>query len=311
MQAIIETGLIDAAGIADAQESAAYEAAKAAPGATVVPTLEELLQLDLDGVVIATPSALHAGQVVRALEAGMSVFCQKPLGRNAGEVAEAVAAAQRADRLLAVDFSYRFTEGMQRIKECIAAGTLGDVYAVDLAFHNAYGPDKPWFYDIAQSGGGCVIDLGTHLVDLALWALDFPEVVSVSSALFAKGRRLGLNQPQVEDFAAATLSFRNGAVAQLACSWGLPAGCDAVISMTVLGTKAGAAINNVAGSFYDLSADLLQGTQRTVLARPPDPWGGRAAANWTARLATGGAYDDSAGEIAAVAGIIDRIYGRG
>jgi hypothetical protein len=81
--------------------------------------------------------------------------------------------------------------------------------------------------------------------------------------------------------------------------------------MTVLGTKAGAAINNVAGSFYDLSADLLQGTQRTVLARPPDPWGGRAAANWTARLATGGAYDDSAGEIAAVAGIIDRIYGRG
>jgi predicted dehydrogenase len=48
------------------------------------------------------------------------------------------------------------------------------VFAVDLVFHNAYGPDKPWFYDPELSGGGCVMDLGVHLVDLALWSLDFP-----------------------------------------------------------------------------------------------------------------------------------------
>ena len=89
-----------------------------------------------------------------------------------------------------MDLSYRHTTGMQRIRELIRAGELGHVYAVDLVFHNAYGPDKPWFYDVALSGGGCVIDLGIHLVDLALWTLGFPRVRGVASRLFALARGL-------------------------------------------------------------------------------------------------------------------------
>ena len=103
-----------------------------------------------------------------------------------------VNAAREADRLLAVDLSYRFTEGMQRIREVVQSGGLGRIYAVDLVFHNAYGPDKPWFYDPALSGGGCVMDLGVHLVDLALWTLEFPSVSHVSSKLFRDGEPLGL-----------------------------------------------------------------------------------------------------------------------
>jgi predicted dehydrogenase len=61
------------------------------------------------------------------------------------------------------------------------SGELGRVFAVDLVFHNAYGPDKPWFYDPELAGGGCVMDLGVHLVDLALWSLDFPGVTAVTS----------------------------------------------------------------------------------------------------------------------------------
>jgi predicted dehydrogenase len=174
MQAILEAGAAEAAAIADPSPETAAEAGRLAPEARLVSTLDELLDCDVDGVVIATPSALHSEQAIRALERGVAVFCQKPLGRTEAEARAAVDAGRRADRLLAVDLSYRFTEGMRRIREAVRSGGLGRVYAVDLVFHNAYGPDKPWFYDPALSGGGCVMDLGVHLVDLALWALDFP-----------------------------------------------------------------------------------------------------------------------------------------
>ena len=78
--------------------------------------LEALLRQDIDAVVIATPSAAHAEQSIAALNAGKAVFCQKPLGRTGPEVAEVVEAAQRADRLLGVDLSYRQTAAMGAIR---------------------------------------------------------------------------------------------------------------------------------------------------------------------------------------------------
>src|SRR5215218_4751521 len=190
MQAILGTGAIDVAAIADPSPDMAAEAGKLAPAAKLVSTLDEILDLGVDGVVIATPSAMHAEQSIRALERGGAVFCQKPLGRTVAEVQAVVDAARVADRLLCVDLSYRFTEGMRRIREVVRSGELGRIYAVDLVFHNAYGPDKPWFYDPALAGGGCVMDLGVHLVDLALWTLDYPKVSKVSGRLFAAGEPL-------------------------------------------------------------------------------------------------------------------------
>jgi predicted dehydrogenase len=230
MRAMLATGAVEAAAIADPSPGMAAEAARLAPDARLVPTLDDLLDAGVDGVVIATPSALHAGQSIRALERGAAVFCQKPLGRTAAEARAVVEAARAADRLLGVDLSYRFTEGMRRVRELARAGELGRVYAADLVFHNAYGPDKPWFLDPALSGGGCVIDLGVHLVDLALWTLDFPGVGDVSGRLFAGGEPLGRRPDGVEDFAVATLELETGAAVRLACSWRLHAGRDAVIS---------------------------------------------------------------------------------
>ena len=68
-------------------------------------SLDDLLATELDGIVIATPSALHAEQAIAALEHGVAVFCQKPLGRTAAEAEAVVEAARRADRLLCVDLS--------------------------------------------------------------------------------------------------------------------------------------------------------------------------------------------------------------
>jgi predicted dehydrogenase len=310
MQAILGTGAAHVAAIADPSPDMGAEAGKLAPDAKLVSTLDDILDAGVDGVVIATPSAMHAEQSIRALERGVAVFCQKPLGRTAAEVRAVVDAARAADRLLCVDLSYRFTSGMHRIREVLGSGELGRIYAVDLVFHNAYGPDKPWFYDPALSGGGCVMDLGVHLVDLALWALGHPGVKDVSGKLFSGGEPLRDPASQVEDYAVATMELETGAVAQLACSWRLQAGCDAVISASFYGTQGGAALRNVNGSFYDFTAERYRGTAREVLAAPPDEWGGRAAADWATRLAAGERFDPAAERLLDVAQVLDRIYGR-
>jgi predicted dehydrogenase len=309
MAAIVETGAVEVAAIADPSPEMAAEAGKLAPGAAIVGTLEEILEAGVDGVVIATPSAMHAAQSIQALERGAAVFCQKPLGRSGAEAAAVVEAARKTDRLLAVDLSYRFTDGMRRIREIVQSGELGRIYAVDLVFHNAYGPDKPWFYDRAQAGGGCVMDLGVHLVDLALWMLDFPEVTGVTSKLFAGGEPLGSHPDKVEDYAVATIELATGTAVQLACSWRLQAGQDAIIGASFYGTGGGAALRNVDGSFYDFTAERYRGTARETLAGPPDEWGGRAAADWARRLAAGTRFDPEAERLVAVSRVLDRIYG--
>ncbi|HZA99342.1 MAG TPA: Gfo/Idh/MocA family oxidoreductase, partial [Gemmatimonadales bacterium] len=258
LEAVVQSGVADVVAVADVSPENAAAAHSLVP-TRVVNSLDELLAEDLDGVVIATPSALHAEQAIRALERRVAVFCQKPLARTAGETARVIEAARHADRLLAVDLSYRFVESAQRIRDLVGAGELGQVYAVDLVFHNAYGPDKPWFYDQALSGGGCVIDLGIHLADLALWALESARVCKVSSHLFCRGKPLRKPSEVVEDFALAELELSEGTVVRLACSWNLPAGCDAVIQASFFGTRGGAMLSNVGGSFYDFRADRFRG----------------------------------------------------
>jgi predicted dehydrogenase len=272
--------------------------------------VDELLTQDLDALVIATPSAQHAEQSIRALEAGLSVFCQKPLGRTAAETEAVVRAARSADRLLAVDLSYRETAGMQAIRQAIGGGELGTLFGADLTFHNAYGPGKDWFFDPAQSGGGCVIDLGVHLVDLALWAMDWPEVVEVDSHLFHKGARLTDVASAVEDYGLATLTLANGAAVRLACSWNLPAGTEAVIGADFYGTGGAASLRNVGGSFYDLAAKRMAGTQSWELAPVDSDWGGRAAAGFARKLASAAGFDPQAERLIDVARVLDRIYQR-
>jgi predicted dehydrogenase len=273
MRALLESGEGIVAAIADPASELRAKAGALAPNAQLCNSFEALLELPLEGIVIATPSALHAPQARLALERGMGVFCQKPLGRTAEETRNVVQAARRADRLLSLDLSYRCTAGMRAIRELIASGELGEIYSARLVFHNAYGPDKSWYYDVAQAGGGCVMDLGVHLVDLALWTLDFPEVEHVRSALYANGQRLSPGSGTSEDFAAVQLQTRSGASLDLACSWNLPAGQDAVISAEFYGARGGALLSNVNGSFYDFRAERLGRQQRWTLAAPPDDWG--------------------------------------
>ena len=308
LQSIHESGAVEIAAVADFDSATARKVAGQIPGAVAAPSLDALLELQLDGLVIATPTALHAEQAIAALEKDTAVFCQKPLGRSADETARVIRAAQLANRLLAVDLSYRFMRGVQKIKQMIRAGEIGTIYVADLVFHNAYGPDKAWYYDRKFSGGGCLIDLGIHLIDLALWILDFPVVEKVTSRLFSQGKPVQHVAGALEDYALARLDLASGATVNLACSWRLPAGRDAIIGASFFGAAGGLSVKNVGGSFYDFRAQRFQSTSRVILDEPPDPWGGRAAVAWAEQLSGDATFDAQIERAHLVAEVIDEIY---
>lgn len=309
MQSVIESGCAQVVAITDPSDECRARATDLAPGVRATSSFSELLDMDLDGVVIATPSAMHAEQSIAALERGIAVFCQKPLARSCHETARVIEAARHGDRRLGVDMVYRTVEAVRVLHDLVRQGELGTLYAGRFVFHNAYGPDKPWFYDRALSGGGCVMDLGTHLVDLALWLFGLDRVVNVRSRLFAGGRPLGRSASEVEDYASVHLDLASGASVEIGCSWNLPAGRDALIEATLYGTAGGASMRNVSGSFYDFTAELYHGTARRVLCQPPDAWGGRAVVEWAEQLACSPSFDARIEDLLEVASVVDRIYG--
>jgi predicted dehydrogenase len=124
--------------------------------------------------------------------------------------------------------------------------------------------------------------------------------------LLGGGKPIGPDD--VEDYAAATLRTADGTAIRLACSWRLAAGRDAIIEAQFYGTRGGAALRNVGGSFYDFVAERYRGTATEALAAPPDPWGGRAAVAWAEQLSADRRFDAAAEEIVRVAEILDRIY---
>lgn len=310
MRSIVESGLAEAQYIADPAGSLIAKAKEIAPGALTENSFEKLLDCGLDGIVIATPNSLHAQQSIAALKSGMAVFCQKPLGRTKEEAASVVRTAKECNRLLSVDLSYRYLSAVQKIKMLIDENALGEIFAVNLVFHNAYGPDKEWFYNYVLSGGGCVIDLGIHLVDLVLWMFSFPGVSNVTSRLLSNGRLISKDDKKVEDYAAARFDLDTGTVVNLACSWKLSAGYDAIIEASFYGTKGGASLKNVNGSFYDFRAELYRWTAREIISDPPDDWGPRAALDWAKKLSVSKNYNPEIESILKTAEVLDMIYER-
>lgn len=313
LQSVAEAGVAEIAAIHDVQTSAVAEAQKLSRDAVQFSAFEELLREDLDGIVIATPNSFHAEQAIAACKREMAVFCQKPLGRNAFETRKVVDAARNADRLLGVDLSYRAIPAMQSVTDFVDSGELGNVFAVDAKFHNGYGPDKAWFRDFALSGGGCMLDLGSHLLDLALRPLGFPQVTRVQSSLFADGNLLAKGAEVVEDYGVATIETEAGAVINLSCCWNLNIGRDADIEIAFYGTRGGAKLRNVDGSFYDFVSERFSGTKTEMLSRPEDAkwqWGALATIEWIKRIGVDGRFDPDAARFVSLAQVIDRIYGR-
>ena len=303
------SGVAEVAALCEPAPQRLEEVARRHPGAAAFSDFDQMLAagLGLDGVVIATPNSLHAPQTLAALDCGLAVFCQKPLALNAREAREMVEAARRADRLLGVDYSYRYTDGARALRRAVEAGELGRVFSVDTVFHNAYGPDKAWCFDPRLSGGGALMDLGVHLIDLALWLLGDPEVREVRGGAWKGGQPLG--EGEVDDFASARIELEGGGAVSLAVSWNAHAGQDCVIRLSAFGTSGGAELRNVDGSFYDFELARFSGRSGGVAVRESRDWLGKAILDWAGRLGEGGGFDPGIERSVRISEVVDAIYG--
>jgi predicted dehydrogenase len=196
---------------------------------------------EVDAVVICTPNALHVPQSLAALSQRRHVLVQKPLARTADEARQLAIAAQQHDRLLFVDYSYRYLD----TSRCLAAAlaSIGRVRSVSAAFRNIYGPGKAWFFDPRLSGGGALVDLGVHLVDLAL-ALLQPRSVQLEQATLSFGAGLA-----VEDGATLALRLDDDLPVQVAATWNEPLP-QTDIHLELHGERGTLRWENVDGSFF-------------------------------------------------------------
>ncbi len=270
-----------------------------------IDSFDALLQEDIDGIVIATPNALHKEQAIRALEHGKAVFCQKPLASTAQDAREVIDAAKRNNCLLMTDFSYRNTRSLQKIKTLIDANELGQMYAVQLSGHIAYGAANP---NADAQGGGCLMDIGVNLLDILYWFFPSIEINTINSSLFVQGNALTTPLVQSEDYVMSQLTFSGGLVTQLCCSWSAHTGKEAIIEFNFYGTKGGATFRNVNGSQFDFKGEYYKGTKRQVLSLPPDEWYGKSAVQWATLLANKNEYRWEVESYLKTANTLDRIY---
>ena len=178
----------------------------------------KMLELkELDAVSICLPNFLHKQAAVDALEAGKHVLLEKPLALNALEGEEILKAAKRSQKKFMVAFNQRFREDMQVLKTFIMKGVLGKIYYAKTGWLRQSGVRgaNTWFNTKSKSGGGTLIDIGVHMLDLTLWLMGNLKPVSVVGYTYAMYRDKLKNKkdervPDVEDLAAAFIRLENG-----------------------------------------------------------------------------------------------------
>jgi len=178
---------------------------------------------ELDAVSVALPNHLHAPVTLAAIEAGKHVLCEKPMALNAAEAQQMKEAADRAGKVLMMHFNMRFMTVAATLRPLVEAGTLGHIYHAVTTYTRRDGYPRPgtWFGQKELSGGGPLIDLGVHRLDLALWLMGYPRPVAAFGNcydLLARQKLEGV-EFDCEDFAAAMVRFDNGSTLYLAASW--------------------------------------------------------------------------------------------
>ncbi len=199
---------------------------------------------DIDVIDCCVPNHLHYEVVMAALQAGKHVYCDKPLAANLAQAQEMLAEAQRSGLLHRITFHLRFVPALMRAKQLVEEGFLGQVFSFRACYlHSGYvDPNRPmsWRLD-AAAGGGALVDLGSHVLDLLRYLLgDFAEVFAVTET-FIKERPLP-GQPErrapvtVDDLAMLTLRTVNGAIGTVEASR-LATGANDEMRIEIYGQK--------------------------------------------------------------------------
>ena len=233
------------AAIADLDETRLKTYVKGCPSCKPYTSTEEMLKKEsLDIVSIATPNKLHRPLALAAFDAGCHVLCEKPMAMNAQEAREMLKAAEQAKRRLMINFSFRFNAHSQAMKREAESGALGDVYFARTIWLRRSGmPGRSWFGQKALSGGGPLIDLGVHRLDLALWLMGYPKPVWVLGRTWNHlAKAYAQRQKElfdVEDCAAALITFENGAALELEASWAGHIREHELMETRLMGSQAG------------------------------------------------------------------------
>jgi predicted dehydrogenase len=223
---------------------------------------EMLAKEKLDVVSVCTPNKFHKPLTLAALAAGCHVLCEKPMAMHAVEAREMLDAAKRAKKRLMINFSYRFMPSSWALKTQVDAGALGDIYFARTIWLRRRGLPGlgGWFGQKDLAGGGPIIDLGVHRLDLALWLMGYPKpawvLASTSNAIGARVAKQKGVKFDVEDFGVALVKFHNGAALELEASWASHIAEQELMETRLLGTTGGAVQRNV-GEGYKFESELF------------------------------------------------------
>lgn len=209
---------------------------------------------DIEAVYIAVPNKFHAPLSIQALEAGKHVILEKPFAFTHAEAQSVVETAERCGKVFTVGMNQRFNADSLKVRHLVEQGVLGEIYHAKAYWYRRNGIPKlgTWFGKREIAGGGCLYDIGVHMLDLCLFAMDNFEPVSVSGVTYTKFGNRGLGEGgwghserqfeefDVEDFASALIRFANGASVSLDVTWARHAAEGNDNDVELFGTEAGA-----------------------------------------------------------------------
>ena len=212
---------------------------------------------DIDAVTIALPTFLHSQVALAALEAGKHVLLDKPFAMNVAEAEEVIRASQKNGHVFAVGMNQRFNESSQTIKALKERGELGDLYHGEAYWCRRSGAPKfgTWFGDKSKSGGGALLDIGVHALDLCLHLLGNFEPEAVTGSAYTKFGNRGLGEGgwgksdrgevifDVDDFTAAFIKLSGGVSVILKASWARHQTEANMTNVEIFGTEGGATVN--------------------------------------------------------------------
>ena len=254
MPALKKLPQVEMVAFCDIIEEKAIKAAKdfGVPGAKVFTDYKQLLEeKDIDVVHVLTPNKQHSFITVDALEAGKHVMCEKPMAINSAEAKKMLDAAHRTGKKLTIGYQSRFRPNSMYLKKMIEAGDLGEIYYANAtAIRRRAVPTWGVFLDEENQGGGPLIDIGTHALDLTLWEMNNYEPAMVVGTTYRKladtenaANAWGSWDPKkftVEDSAFGYIKMKNGATIFLEASWALNTLLANEAKTLLCGTKGGA-----------------------------------------------------------------------
>lgn len=222
----------------------------------------------IDIVNVLTPNVTHSPITVDALDAGKHVLCEKPMSHSSKDAQLMLDAAKRSGKKLTIGYQNRFRKDIQTLYKRCQAGKFGDIYfAKAHAVRRRAVPTWGVFTNKALQGGGCLIDIGTHALDLTLWLMNNYQPKSVMGSVFYKmydkceGNMFGPWDPktfEVEDSAFGFIKMQNGATIFLESAWALNISESREASTTLCGTLAGAEVKS--GMSFGPTGELIIST---------------------------------------------------